>query len=103
VSVSALRCRKGSPRPGLDTPLAVKKLQAYLAEQKGVDLILDEIMKRTAMSRDDAIDLFLGTYLTGRQDDMIKIFGAEPWARVVELSGSSQDWQTQRILKALEP
>ena len=84
------------------TARAINRAQSYPQERKGVDLILSEIIKRASVSRDDAIDLFLEAYLTGRQDEMIKIFGAEPWSRVLSLSGSDEDWQTHKIAKALE-
>jgi len=47
---------------GLLTAHEVAKGEAYPSEQKGVELILGEIMMRTGGSRDDAIDLFLEAY-----------------------------------------
>ncbi len=84
------------------TPRDVRREEVYPLERKGVELILEGIMKRTARSRDEATELFLEAYLTGRQDGMTGIFGVEPWERVIRLSRSMEDWQTHKIKKALE-
>jgi hypothetical protein len=87
---------------GLLDTREVSRTPVYPSERKGVEVLLEEIMERTGGSRDGATDLLLEAYLTGDQEDIIKIFGAEPWDRVVELSRSSRDWQTHKIKKALE-
>jgi hypothetical protein len=84
------------------TQNALRRAEAYERERKGVELILEEIMSRTKRSREEATELFLEAYLTGRQDEMNKVFGAEIWKRVIELSRSQGAWQTHRIKKALE-
>ncbi len=86
---------------GLLTAHEIAKEGAYPSEQKGVELVLSEIMKRSGGSRDDALDLLLAAYLTGNQEGMGKVFGAAPWAAVIELGQSDEGWQTHRISKAL--
>jgi len=86
---------------GLLTAPAINRVPAYESERKGVDLVLDEIMKRTGGSREDATDLFLEAYLTGHQDVMNKLLGNETWESVLRLSQSERDWQTHKIKKAL--
>jgi len=86
---------------GLLTAHEIAKEGAYPSEQKGVELVLSEIMKRSGGSRDDALDLLLAAYLTGNQEGMRKVFGAAPWAAVIELGQSDEGWQTHRISKAL--
>ncbi|HLF95050.1 MAG TPA: hypothetical protein VJB14_16395 [Planctomycetota bacterium] len=83
-------------------PREVRRAEAYPRECRGVELVLEEIMKRTAKTRDEALELFLGAYVTGRQDRMNEVFGAETWTRVVKLSQSRGGWQTHKIKAALE-
>lgn len=78
----------------------VNRAGAYLDEMKGVEFVLEGIVERTARSRDEALDVLLEAYLTGRQDEMEKIFGAEAWERVLKLSGTRDGWQTHKIEKA---
>jgi len=88
-------------RYGLLPPREVSRTTAYASERKGVDLILEEIVKRTARSRDEATELFLEAYLTGNQQGMNNIFGVESWERVIKLSLSKDGWQTHKIKQAL--
>ena len=86
----------------LVSPGKLNKTQAYPLERKGVEFVLEEIMERTRRSHDDALELLLKTYLTGRQDEMNAVFGPEAWAKVLKLSQTDGDWQTHRIAKVLE-
>jgi hypothetical protein len=86
---------------GLLSAHEVTKGGAYPSELKGIELVLEETMKRTGGSRDDALDLFLGAYLTGNQDPMCKVFGVGTWAEVIKLGWSDDGWQTHRIAKVL--
>ena len=83
------------------TAYSLRRVDTYPIERKGIDLVLDEITRRTGKSHDDAIDLFLGALLTGNQDRMNEIFGVETWERVIKLSNTRGDWQTHRIKAAL--
>lgn len=80
----------------------LRRVDTYPVERKGVELVLEEIMKRTGKSRDEAVELFLGAFLTGSQDAMNEIFGGETWERVIKVSQRWGDWQTHKIKKALE-
>ena len=73
----------------------------YPDERKVVALIIDEIVKRTSAGHDEALELFLAAYVTGKQDGMTRVFGDEPWQEVLRLSHTSEDWQTHKIKKAL--
>ena len=85
------------------SPYAVRQEEAtYPLERKAVELVLEEMMKRKSMSRDEAVELFLGSYLTGNQDGMIEIFGAETWKGVVALSHTRGTWRANRIKDLLE-
>jgi hypothetical protein len=88
-------------RYDLVTAYASRRVDTYPVERKGVDLVLEEIAKRTGTSRDEALELFLGAFLTGNQDAMNEVFGAETWERVIKLSQTRGGWQTHRIKKAL--
>ncbi len=57
------------------------------------------IMEKTGRSRDEAVDLILEAYLTGSQDEMTKIFGEQPWTKVLDLSFGG--WQASKIEKVL--
>lgn len=83
------------------TAYSLRRVDTYPIERKGIDLVLDEMGKRTGKSHDEAVDMFLGALLTGNQDRMEEIFGAETWQRVIKLSNSRGDWQTHRIKAAL--
>jgi len=83
-------------------PREVRRAEAYPRECKAVELVLEEVMNRTTKTRDEALELFLESYVTGRQDRMNEVFGAEAWKRVVSLSQSRGGWQTHRIKQALE-
>jgi len=85
------------------TPYAVRQEEAtYPLERKGVELILEEIMKKKSIGRDEAVELLLGAYLTGNQDGMNQVVGAETWKEVVGLSHKGGGWQTHRIKEALK-
>ncbi len=83
------------------TAYSLRRVDTYPIERRGIDLVLDEMGKRTGKSHDEAVDMFLGALLTGHQDRMEEIFGAETWQRVIKLSNSRGDWQTHRIKAAL--
>ena len=83
------------------TTRSLRRLDTYSTERKGIELVLEAIMKRTGKSRDEAVDLFLGAFLTGNQDRMNEIFGDQTWERVIKLSNTRGDWQTHRIKAAL--
>jgi hypothetical protein len=79
----------------------VNRVDAYPLERKGVEFVLEEIVGRTTRSHDEALELLLEAYLTGRQDEMRTVFGSEPWERVIGLSHTRGDWQIHKIAKAL--
>ena len=83
------------------TARELRREENYPLERKGIELILEEVARRTTGSRDEAIEMFLEAYITGRQDGMTKVFGVEPWERVIRLSQSAGDWQTHKIKRAL--
>jgi len=87
---------------GLLSERDVSRRPIYESERKGVDLLLDEIVKRTEAGRDEATEQFLAAYLTGDQERMNKVFGVETWERVIKLSQSQDDWQSHKIKKVLE-
>lgn len=82
-------------------PSAVRRAPAYPREVEVVEMVLEEMMKRASKSRDEALEIFLAAYVTGNQDQMSEIFGAEAWARVVEVSQSERGWQTHKVKAAL--
>jgi hypothetical protein len=86
---------------GILTAFSLKRVDTYPTERKGVELVLDAITKRTGKSRDEAVDQLLGAMLTGNQDQMKEVFGAEAWQRVTKLSYTRGDWQAHRIKAAL--
>jgi hypothetical protein len=86
---------------GLLTERQVRRVQVYPLERRSVELVLEEVMKRRTIGRDEAVDLFLEAYVTGRQDRMEGIFGAGVWRRILELGGSRGTWQTHRIQEVL--
>lgn len=88
-------------RLGLQTEAEVRRHPAYTQERKGVDFVLDEIMRRSGASRPEALERFLEAYLSGNQEPMAAIFGAEAWSRVLALGASKQTWQTHHIARAL--
>lgn len=81
---------------------AVRRAQVYPRERKVVELVLEEMMKRSAKSHDEALELFLEAYVTGSQDRMSEILGAEAWKRVVKVSRSRGGWQTHHVKAALQ-
>jgi hypothetical protein len=88
-------------RYGLQTTAEIQRVPAYLEERKGVEYLLDEMTRRAMLTRQAALEMFLEAYLTGNQEKMAAIFGADAWSRVLELGGSDRTWQTHRIAKAL--
>jgi len=83
------------------TDRALRRVDTYPVERKGVEMVLEEIMKRAGKSRDEALELFLGAFLTGNQDGMNEVFGAEAWERVIKVSQTPGGWQAHRIKEAL--
>lgn len=88
-------------RLGLQTEADMRRNQAYTQERKGVDYLLEEMVRRSVANRPKAVELLLEAYLSGNQEPMEAIFGAEAWKRVVALGESKQTWQTHRIARAL--
>ena len=80
----------------------VNQVDAFPMERKGVEVLLDEMVKRTGRTHDEALEMLLEAYLTGKQDEIRKVFGSESWDRVLKLSYSKKGWQKHRIAKALE-
>ena len=86
---------------GLQTEADMRRNQAYTEERKGMDYLLEEMVRRSIPSRSVAVELLLAAYLSGNQETMEAIFGADAWNRVVALGESKQTWQTHRIARAL--
>lgn len=80
----------------------VRKSKAYPVERRRVDFIIDEMMKRAELDERECLELLLEAYVTGNQDKMNAVFGAEAWARVVNLSHTSDNWSTRQIRASLE-
>jgi len=86
----------------LMSPSDLWRAESYPLERKGVETILEKMMERTGRSREQALEVLLETYLTGRQEAMTKIFGERAWNRVLRLSSAQRGaWQTGKIEKAL--
>jgi hypothetical protein len=83
-------------------PGAVRRAEAYPRERKGVEYVLEEMMKRTSKTREESLELFLESFVTGNQDRMGEALGADAWQRVIKLSQSEKGWQAHRIKAVLE-
>lgn len=88
-------------RKGLLTPGKVNRAGVYAQERKGVEFVVQEIMKRTNRSHEESLELLLESYLTGQQDKPVEVFGKDTWDKVVGLSMNDGDWQTHRLAEAL--
>ena len=88
-------------RLGLQTEAELRRHPAYTQERKGVDYVLDEMARRSGASRPEALERFLGAYLSGNQEPMAAIFGADAWSRVLALGTSKQTWQSHHIARTL--
>lgn len=86
---------------GLQTEADMRRHQAYTQERKGVDYLLEEMVRRSVPSRPEAVERLLRAYLSGNQEPLEAIFGVEAWSRVIALGESKQTWQTHRIARAL--
>ena len=86
----------------LVSAMALLTKDIYPQERKGVEFLLDRMKERANLEHDLALETLLEAYVTGRQDAMTKIFGAETWQRVLKLSDREEDWQTHKIEKALQ-
>lgn len=74
----------------------LRNVQAYPRERELVDAIVRQIMDKTGVEHDAALDLLLAAYLTGEQSEMERIFGADSWERVLQLSRSERKWHKLR-------
>ena len=79
----------------------VRQAGTYPREREGVEYVLERIAEKTGSDREQALDMLLGAYLTGNQDEMTKTFGKDAWDRVLRLSGSLGSWDPPKIKKAL--
>lgn len=80
----------------------LRRAESYPLERKGVETILEKMMERTGRSREQALEVLLETYLTGRQEEMTRIFGERAWNFVLRLSSAQRGaWQVGKIEKAL--
>ena len=89
-------------RYGLHSSDDIRRSTSYATDRKGVDYLLEEIIKRSPMDRAAALDILLEAYLTGRPDKPAAIFGADAWQRVLALGHSEFEWNKNRILVALK-
>ena len=80
----------------------VRRVDSYPTERKGVEFVLDRLMEKSGRSRDEAVDMLLGAYLTGDQNGLTSFFGAEAWGQVLRISHYPRSWRPGNIDKALE-
>ena len=82
----------------------LRNFQAYPRERELVETIVQGIMDKTGADHDAALDLLLAAYLTGEQTELERIFGLDPWTRVIQLAISEGKWhKLQRgVEEALE-
>jgi hypothetical protein len=86
---------------GLLSAHEIAKSGAYPAEVKGVETVLGMMVSRSGGTREAALETLLEAYLTGNQENMIRIFGKGPWIEVMKLGESLEGWQSHKISKAL--
>jgi hypothetical protein len=65
---------------------ALRDAGSYAKELQIVNYIVDRMLERTGMRREQAVEILLHTYLTGDPAEMDAIFGAEAWSEVVRAS-----------------
>jgi hypothetical protein len=58
----------------------------YRNEVEIVEYIVDRMLERTGMQREQAVEILLHTYLTGDSTEMESIFGAAAWSETVRAS-----------------
>jgi len=78
-----------------------RKSKAYPVEQKRVKYIIQEMMSRVDLNERQALDLLVEAYVTGDQSNLNQIFGVDPWARLLQLSRTTDNWSTREIDQAL--
>jgi hypothetical protein len=100
--VTETAARKITLRHGLLKKGDILRDRAYPDERKGVECILKQVMSRSGCTREMALERLLKAYLTGDQSGMDEALGAAAWGRIVRLSKTPGDFQTHRILAALE-
>lgn len=88
-------------RWGLLSGAQLLQTGAYEWECAAVDVLANEIARRTDSSHDTGVELLLEAYVTGDHKKVHAIFGAETWERVIELS-SAEPWPKRKVLQLLE-
>lgn len=99
--ITELAARELVLKYGLLSAHEIAKGGAYPSEVKGVETVLGAMVSRSGGTRESALETLLAAYLTGKQAEMIRIFGKDPWTEVMKLGESDEGWQSHRISKAL--
>jgi len=85
----------------------LKRWAAYETERRVVDYLIDRIVERTDHDRDAALDILVGTSVTGDQSKVIEVLGAEAWEQVLLISriGANTPWKLikRALQEALPP
>ncbi len=87
-------------RWGLVTKGEVLQEGIYEEERAFIALLTEQIGQHTGATRDDALELLLGAYVSGDHAPLYGIFGTENWERVLELS-RSDPWPKRAIRRTL--
>ncbi|ANM29776.1 hypothetical protein ABI59_09585 [Acidobacteria bacterium Mor1] len=85
----------------LESKKALRRADVYAEDRVRVELILDALVDRGGLSREQAIYRLVGTYLSGNAEPMVEILGHHRWERLVEMSFKKRDWYPSPIEKLL--
>jgi len=64
----------------------LRQANYYPRELQAVDYILDRMIERTGIRREQALEILLHTYLTGDSTEIEAIFGTAAWSEIVRAS-----------------